>query len=128
MGWVDAGGEGTEHHPVGHYGPITKTLSARQWAYQPPFHTSLINWEEWEEEEGKGKGTSLYQPSKCQNGLSTRKSLMDRMKMGTVFNPPPPRIFIHISCVSIGGRFCHNKSTTFVYQISKEVISRSKRH
>lgn len=66
MGWVDAGGEGTEHHPVGHYGPITKTLSARQWAYQPPFHTSLINWEEWEEEEGKGKGTSLYQPSKCQ--------------------------------------------------------------
>lgn len=40
-------------HPVGHYGPITKTLSARQWAYQPSFHTSLINWEEWEDEEGK---------------------------------------------------------------------------
>lgn len=52
-------GEGTEHHPVGHYGPITKTLSARQWPYQPPFHTSLINWEEWEEEEGKGKGYVL---------------------------------------------------------------------
>lgn len=66
MGWVDAGGEGTEHHPVGHNGPITKTLSARQWAYQPPFHTSLINWEEWEDDEGKGKGASLYQPSKCQ--------------------------------------------------------------
>lgn len=53
-------------YPVGHYGPITKTLSARQWAYQPPFQTSLINWEEWEEEEGKNKGMSLYQPSKCQ--------------------------------------------------------------
>lgn len=30
MGWVDARGRGTEYHPVGHYGPITKTLSARQ--------------------------------------------------------------------------------------------------
>lgn len=66
MGWVGAGGKGTEHHPVGHCRPITKTLSARQWAYQPPFHTSMINWEEWEAEKGKGKGTSLYQPSKCQ--------------------------------------------------------------
>lgn len=66
MGWVGAGGEATERHPVGHAGPITKTLSARQWAYQPPFHTSLINWEDWEEDEGMGKGASLYQPSKCQ--------------------------------------------------------------
>ena len=66
MGWVAAWGEGTEHHPVGHCGPITKTLSAIQWAYQPPFHTSLINWEKWEEVEGRGKGMSLYQPSKCQ--------------------------------------------------------------
>lgn len=64
-GCVDVGGEGTERHPVGHCGPITKTLSARQWAYQPPFHTSLINWEEWEEEERMGKGKSLHQPSKC---------------------------------------------------------------
>lgn len=55
-----------DDHPVGHYGPITKTLSARQWAYQPSFHTSLINWEEWEEEEEKGKGVSLDQPGKCQ--------------------------------------------------------------
>lgn len=78
MGQDDAKGEGTEQHPVGHYGPITGTLSARQWAYQPPFHTSLINWEEWEGEEGKGKGTSLYQPTKCQRtGQGTRTSLMD---------------------------------------------------
>lgn len=89
MAWVDAGGEGTERHPVGHYGPITKTLSARQWAYQPSFHTSLINWEEWEEEEGKGKGMSLYQPSKCQrmgqaSGLASWIEYTSLRKMGTV--------------------------------------------
>lgn len=55
-----------DDYPVGHYGPITKTLSARQWAYQPSFHTSLINWEEWGKEKGKGKGVSLFRPSKCQ--------------------------------------------------------------
>lgn len=83
--WVDAGGE---HHPVGHCGPITKTLSARQWAYQPPFHTSLINWEEWEEEEGKEKGMSLYQPSKCQKkrGPGTRNQ-PHGLRVGTVLNP-----------------------------------------
>lgn len=37
-------------HAVGHAGPITKTLSARQWPYQPAFHTRLINWEDWEED------------------------------------------------------------------------------
>lgn len=89
MAWVDAAREGTVHHPVGHYGPITKTLSARQWAYQPPFYTSLINWEEWEEEEGKRKGTSLYQPSKCQRmdqapGLSLMDCVYITEKMGTV--------------------------------------------
>lgn len=43
-------------HAVGHAGPITKTLSARQWPYQPAFHTSLINWEDWEEDGGDGRG------------------------------------------------------------------------
>ena len=28
-------------------------------AYQPPFHTSLINWEEWEGKGGEGKGHVL---------------------------------------------------------------------
>lgn len=52
-------------HAVGHAGPITKTLSGRQWPYQPAFHTSLINWEDWEEDGVDGgvvmveKGASL---------------------------------------------------------------------
>lgn len=97
MGWVDAGGEGTEPHPVGHYGPITKTLSARQWAYQPPFHTSLINWEEWEDEEGKGKGASLYQPSRCQ-GMAQEPAQASQFectslcKQGQFWSPYPPRV------------------------------------
>lgn len=49
-------------HAVGHAGPITKTLSARQWPYQPAFHTSLINWEDWEEDGRAAGGGERVRP------------------------------------------------------------------